>query len=458
MMKRFTVRPRYTSIREIRIGGTSGVGDYVLIGRLAEAGPVIPVTYDLNGEHVVAIVGKRGSGKSYTLGTLLEGLCTTIGKSPIGQISGKRAALLFDTLGIFQWTDIPLAPESTQEVIKRQFEVRKGWGLDVAPIKVSIWLPKIDDSKKLSSRHSEFTVRSSDLTASDWGYLLNLDILQDRMGQLLNDAYIKVTLEGWSDGSSHAPNQNYGIEDLVDCIRNDQELQTNYQSETIRAVIQQLTSFARNPLFRATGTDLHDLLRPGTLSVIVMNKMSDELRFILITSLIRKIMRARIESSELEKDLAIRSDITEPDKYEAEKVLTSGIPPCWVAADEAQNFLPVERRTSAADILVRLVREGRNYGLSFAITTQQPTAIDARIMSQVDTLIAHKLTVQSDIEYVRRNLKSGLPEEVKYANSILEFDGILRSLDVGQAIVSNTESDRALLLDIRPRLSVHGGF
>jgi hypothetical protein len=92
------------------------------------------------------------------------------------------------------------------------------------------------------------------------------------------------------------------------------------------------------------------------------------------------------------------------------------------------------------------------------VATQQPTAIDGRILAQVDTLIAHKLTVHSDIDYVRRNLKSNLPQEVVHAGRSLEFDEILRSLDVGQALVSNTEADRSILVDIRPRVSVHGGF
>jgi len=129
-----------------------------------------------------------------------------------------------------------------------------------------------------------------------------------------------------------------------------------------------------------------------------------------------------------------------------------------VVIDEAQNALPSERRTTATDMLIKFVREGRNYGLSFMVATQQPTALDQRILSQVDTLIAHRLTVQTDIDYVRRNLKSNLPEEVVYANSKLSFDELMRSLDVGQALVSNTEAERSFIVDVRPRVSVHGGF
>ncbi len=279
------------------------------------------------------------------------------------------------------------------------------------------------------------------------------------MGQLLNDAYIKVTLEGWiGENDQHSARQDYDIDDILNCIHNDREIIESYQTETRRAVIQQLSTYARNPLFSTQGTLLSDLLRPGTLSVLVMNKMSDELRFTLITTLIRRIMRARIEASEIEKDQAIRGETPHDDMSSQAGPPDSVIPPCWIAVDEAQNFLPSERHSTATDVLVKLVREGRNYGISFVITTQQPTAIDQRIMSQVDTLISHKLTVQTDIEYVRHNLKSNLPENIKYANLTLAWDGLLRSLDTGQAIISNTEAERTIIVDIRPRMSAHGGF
>jgi DNA helicase HerA-like ATPase len=163
-------------------------------------------------------------------------------------------------------------------------------------------------------------------------------------------------------------------------------------------------------------------------------------------------------ASEKEKHLAIRADLSPEKRGQLDASLADAVPQTWVALDEAQNVLPSERRSAAGEMLIRFVREGRNYGLSFMVATQQPTALDGRLLAQVDTMIAHKLTVKSDIEYVRRNLKSNLPEEVIHASRRLEFDEVLRSLDVGQALVSNTEEQRAVLVDIRPRVSVHGGF
>jgi len=485
VMKKFTVKPKLTHTRHILIGNQDDRNEHVFLGRLAEAGQLVRVDFDLSIPHVVSIFGKRGSGKSYTLGSFLEGLCTKEVETTISSIKKNRSALLFDTLGIFQWLDVPLLSNSPQKLLQEQALAQKGWDIQSEPLDVQIWVPR--GTLSSSRQHKEFTINCADFTSSDWGYLFGVDILQDRMGQLLNDAYEKVVNEGWSDGSStYPPKERYAIEDLIDCVQSDTELSTTYHSETRRAIIQQLFVYWRSPLFQPKkkipkdlkfllekgevseqdlaayesieGTFLTSLLQPGQLSVLLLHKMPDELRFVLIVSLIRKIMQSRIETSEMEKKLRIVPNLEEEERKTIQEKIDQGIPPTWIVADEAQNFLPSERKTTATEVLIRLVREGRNFGLSFMLTTQQPSAIDQRILSQVDTLIVHKLTTQGDIEYIRHNLKSALPEEVKYGNSTLSFDDLLRSLDVGQAIVSNTEADRAFIMDVRPRVSVHGGF
>ena len=459
-MKKFTTKPRVFRSSP----GYAGTPNYesqswVYLGRLAEAGPLTDVRFDTEIAHVVALFGKRGSGKSYTLGTILEGLCTRESSSSIAENPRRTAILLFDTLGIFQWMSILLKEDSQREIVQQQYAVRRGWSIKPEPLDVSIWIPKGTRAPGTPADHLEFTVNCSDFAAEDWGYLLGLDIYQDRMGQLLNDAFIKVTLEGWSDNNRrYQPKPQYSLDDLISCVKSDQELVGAYQEETRRAVLQQLATYRRNPLFEHQGTSLQEFLRPGRMSVIVMNKMSDELRLIVVSALLRRLIASRVRASEAEKHLKILDSFQPPEKAALESALANAVPPTWVCIDEAQNLLPSERRTSATDVIVKYVREGRNYGLSFVVATQQPTAIDPRILAQVDTLIAHKLTVQGDIDYVRRNIKSNLPEEVKYGNAALDFDQVVRSLDVGQALVSNTETDRAFIMDVRPRISVHGGF
>lgn len=459
-MKKFTVKPRYTPKNLITIGVPEGKDDYWLsLGRLAEIGIPTMVRFDVSHPHVVAIFGKRGSGKSFTMGSMLEGLCTTKPDTCISHISQKEAVLLLDTLGIFQWTDISLEQGTDSDVMRTQRATWRTWDLKAEDLDVQVWIPKGTRTEATPKNHLEFAIRTSDFTADDWGYLLDLDIYQDRMGQLLNDAYIKVTLEGWnSNHGRQAPKTAYALEDLIECIKQDNELVESYQAETRRAVIQQLTTYFRNPLFDNQGTPLTEMLMPGRMNVLVMSRMSGSLRLVILSALVRRLMDERMVASEMEKHLLIRPDVTVDERREIEEKLVVSVPPTWIALDEAQNILPGDKKTTAGEMLIRYVREGRNYGLSFMVATQQPTALDGRLLAQVDTIVAHKLTVQSDIDYIKKNLKSNLPTEVIFSTRTLEFDELLRSLDIGQALVSNTEAERTVIVDIRPRISVHGGF
>ena len=452
-MKKFTVKPKFIG-REIIVGlqDEKSYPDRILIGRLAEIGSIVSVFLEVTSEHVVAIFGKRGSGKSYTLGSIVEGLSTRSKKTAISMISKKKAVLLFDTLGIYQWMRFPIK-ESSSEIIKSQISLQKRWNLQPESLDVLLFEPKQNGTSPSLSNPALFTLNTSDLSASDWGYLLGVDIYSDRIGQLLNEVYIKVTQEGWRNEKRHfSPSQSYSIEDLINCLKSDSEISQIYHSETRRALLQQLLTFSHNPLFQKEGTKLEELLKPGYLSILLLHKIPDDLRLIIASSLIKKIIENRIQASEIEKHKLITGEIKN-------SIFNKDyIPPCWIVIDEAQNILPAERKNPASELLVKLVREGRNFGISFIFTTQQPSAIDSRILAQVDTMIIHRLTVQQDIEYVKRNVKSALPDEIKYSGKNLAFDESLRSLDVGQALVSNTELDRAFFMDVRPRITIHGGF
>jgi len=455
-MKKFSCKPKPIGTT-VQLGDTNRIHntDFIELGRLAESGPSIPVRLLTDKPVVVAIVGKRGSGKSYTLGSIAESLCVKNDSSSLGQRKTKQSQLLFDTLGIFQWMSTPVAINGSSEIVASQALNQRGWSLNQEELITQTWIPKETRAEWTPVTHQNFALSESIMTLEDWGYLFSLDITSDRMGQLLADVFTKVTQDGWNDERlNHKPMQTNILQNMSICTNSDVEILNLYASETRRGLTQQINAISRLGIFSDIGTDLSLLLKSGQLSVLVMNKLADSIRLAILTSLVRAIMRTRIEASEYLKQNLI-SGKSEQKSGSTSKVLFS---PCWIEIDEAQNILPAEKRTSATDTLVRLVREGRNYGISFAVTTQQPSSIDQRIMAQVDLLIVHKLSVQSDIEYVARNLKSVLPEEVSYGGRVLTLQEIIRSLDTGQALVSHVDSDRAYIVEIRPRVSVHGGF
>ena len=69
----------------------------------------------------------------------------------------------------------------------------------------------------------------------------------------------------------------------------------------------------------------------------------------------------------------------------------------WTLIDEAHLICPSDGHTAAKPILIEYAKRGRDAGLSLVLATQQPSAVDSRVVSQVDLLIAHRLVVDADI-------------------------------------------------------------
>jgi len=180
-MKKFSVRPRLfgSSPADFGMNGERAK-HWVWLGRLAEAGPLTDIRFDTGQAHVVALFGKRGSGKSYTLGTLLEGLCTKQPHTSISENSRGVATLLFDTLGIYQWMNTAVVEDSTSATIREQRAAWRGWDLKPEALDATIWIPKGSRETDTPTSHSEFTIPCSDLGPDDLAYLLGLDLYRDR--------------------------------------------------------------------------------------------------------------------------------------------------------------------------------------------------------------------------------------------------------------------------------------
>src|SRR3954468_17733199 len=110
--------------------GAGGVGDGDWLGSLAEVGsgarPVVWVATVK--EQVVAVVGKRGSGKSFTLGVIAEGLAASSATPHVARQVKPRATLLFDPLDVYWTTRFPVAPTANEEA-QRHFEMAEASNL-----------------------------------------------------------------------------------------------------------------------------------------------------------------------------------------------------------------------------------------------------------------------------------------------------------------------------------------
>lgn len=80
--------------------------------------------------------------------------------------------------------------------------------------------------------------------------------------------------------------------------------------------------------------------------------------------------------------------------------------PLLVIVDEAHNFLG--KRVGSEDHSIKLdafemiAKEGRKYGLNICLTTQRPRDITEGVLSQIGTLLVHRLTNDRDRDVVER--------------------------------------------------------
>lgn len=424
------------------------------LGRLAEVGMGrVDVTLDLSAEHVVALVGKRGSGKSFTLGVLAEALGATQPQDLGGRLVPTHAVLLLDSLNIYWPTSIPVPEEPDPDLapLVEQAAMLRRWQLSGADIRVSLWAPRGHVPPEVPDAQ-EFSFSAGEFESQDLADLFGFDLLRDPMGQALDEAWRKTVTEGWEEGNQHrAPlGKDSSLTDLAQCLAGDKELSQTYSRETLRAVRQRVKSASASGVFEAVGTPLSSLLEVGCVTIFLLGTVPDDLRRVVVAVLTRRLLQERSAASGAAKRAALGLSVASSPETE--------VPPTWLLIDEAQNLLPSERRTAATEALVRFVREGRNYGLSFGVATQQPTAVDKRIMAQVDTLIAHQLVTPMDVGVVADNLKCPAPRIIKYGHDKIRLQQAVSMLDAGQAMVSQPDLSRAVFVNIRPRVSLHGGF
>lgn len=99
--------------------------------------------------------------------------------------------------------------------------------------------------------------------------------------------------------------------------------------------------------------------------------------------------------------------------------------PLLVVLEEAHVFLPEGRDSSAHRTISRIAKEGRKYGVGLCVVTQRPVEIDTTVISQCGTMIALRLTNNSD----RSTVEAAMPDDLG------ALSGMLPALRTGEGLV-----------------------
>jgi len=376
------------------------------------------VYIDVNNPHMIVVCGKRGYGKSYTLGVLVEGLANLS-----EEIRRNLAVVIVDSMGIFWSLQVPNNGQET---------ALKEWGLQSKGFNVSVYYPeglKEKYAKYPQYFHEGFILYPSELNLEDWIYIFDMDETQAQTGLLA-----KILASAYEEYGNF-----YSLKDLIKLTNNSDE------KENIKnALLRKLISAQSWGIFSDKGKRIEEVVQPGKIIVLDFSGAGElpwNVRTSLTAILIRKIYSKR----------AFARSEEEIERLKKGKMSLKGVPLTWLVLDEAHLFVPAERDTVATDPLLTWVRQGRYPGLSLLLATQQPGALDPRILSQCDILVIHRVTAGNDSAAIEKRIS-----EI-YGSQSMGFYMKALPKEPGYAIVMDDKTEEIIPVSIRPRQSWHAG-
>jgi len=383
--------------------------------------------------HVIYITGTRGSGKSFDLGVLVEGISQLSEPSPIQNEVSPITSIIIDTQSQF-WT-LGYKPRSGIPANETQLEELKRWNLQPNGLSnARIFAP--EGTTRFLGTEETLKLRPRDVRAEEWAALLGQEIYSPQ-GHILS-----VTLEAL-DG------QDFEIGDMIDFIADDANW-PNMADSSRNAITYKLDDYRRTNLFSADGLKVTDLLQEGTCNILSLRELRNEDKSLITAVIARSLFDILGRHHNRKKSASFFQQPFESD----------GTPDrVWLVIDEAHVVAPSDQLSPARSALVEYVKRGRDAGLSLVLATQQPSALDDRILSQVNVTFSHRLSFQSDINAAVNRIPTKSVKAMKLSGtSLSDFGDMMRVLDAGQCFVGDQASSRAVLVQIRPRVSAHGGY
>lgn len=389
------------------------------------------VMLDVARAHVVLVAGKRGSGKSYTLGTVAEEIASL---EP--EVAQNIAVLLFDTMGIF-WT---MKYKNDKEI-----ELLNEWGLETKKIPIKVYVPygkiKMYEEKGIPY-DEEFSMSVPQLEADDWVVTFGLEYINPVA--IVIERNVTMLQEELEAGRI----KTFDLDDIILSIRKDKEGEKNSRDAAIN-FFEGARTWGLFASKKQKGTKAEDLVEAGKTTVLDVSCYSAigtfNVRALVIGLICKKLFNERMDARKKEEVEAVRHGMDY--LYYKEK---REMPLVWLAIDEAHEFLPLQGKTSATDALIQLLREGRQPGISLLLATQQPGMIHHDVLTQSDVVIAHRVTAKPDIDALNYIMQTYLLADIKtYLDNLPRLKG--------SAIILDDNSERIYPMRVRPRFTWHGG-
>ena len=384
------------------------------------------ILLDVASSHVILISGKRGSGKSYSLAVIAEEM--TMQPESIAK---NLSVIMLDTMGVFWTMKYPNV---------RDEKLLEEWNLKPRSMDVKIYVPSgyFDEHKQKGIPVDyPFSIKTNELHALDWCSIFDVKIT-DSVGVLIENSLEELR---------ETAHKDYDITDIIKMIMKNKKTLPQIKD----AAINRFLNAQRWGLFDKNGFAMRDLIKRGEITILDLSAYSEvssgwNIKQLVVSIIARNLLKERVVSRKFEEleDIEHHESLFIDTEKELEKPLV------WMMIDEAHNFLSKEGENVATEPLVRLLKEGRQPGVSLVLATQQPGDIKKDVLTQSDIVISHRLTAKTDIDALNAMMQNYLLEDIQtFMNNLPRLQG--------SALILDDNSERIYPMRIRPKLSWHGG-
>lgn len=385
------------------------------------------VHLDLTSPHCMLLLGKRGSGKSYSLGVMIENFAELD-----EDVKENISLIVIDTMSVFHGLKTENCDQTELERLKdfndlnsRDYEEE----IDIFMPKLS--LDKYSKNEKPDYDHLiRFPLKDVDIT--EWLSLFDLKPTEPA-GILLWDVLNRLKEDY----------EYFSFQDIYDGLEDEGE--TGLALKNFFRQIEDLNIFTEEE------SSFKELTTGGNISVLDMSYLGRlkgyDVRNLLVSIIGKKLLQKRTLYSTLEMQ-AKAGMIGE----ELKNKVTEN-PLIYMMIDEAHLFLPKDKKTLSSEVLTDWVKLGRHPGLSLVMATQEPSAIHESAIRQSDIIMSHNLTSHDDIEALEKARQSYMSDGKDIKSRVSQMENRR-----GLAIIFDDKTRSMEMCMVRPRRSLHTGM
>jgi len=394
----------------------------------------VPVYIDVNNlvtEHL-AVLAMTGSGKSYTVGRIIERLVainngTVVVFDPHGEYGRALAGgrLAFSELDAIEDVGERESLSSIKSMLEQLQEADAG---------VQVYTPQQESFRhKYAGKNRVLALQFDRFEMDEVSEILpGLTEPQQRV--------LDVALRYWRVTDKEEPRDinrlrwllGEGMEELKawDELTDAEANALNGRSAAVASmklnrVLNEAMSFYSATM--AESTDIYRMIgrpsnRKGRLVVVDLQGLSDTAKQVVCALLSSEILRAASSKSD-------------------------PLRPVFVVYEEGHSFAPADAKAVSHRVIKKIAGEGRKFGVGFCIVSQRPSKLDADVTSQCNTVITMRLKNPDDQRFI-----------AKASDMISKADlDELPSLSTGEALVCGRSIPAPLLVKVGLKALIHGG-